>query len=326
MKNIIPMFQKLGIAYLALFCVYANAQDSFPNKPIHIVVPFAPGASDVQIRALAPLISAKLGQPIIIDNMPGGGGVIAANAVKLAKPDGYTLFFTGMATVTMVPSLRKDISYSLKDFAPLGNISSITGVMIVHPSNNYKNLKELIQYARENPGKLNYGTPGIGTAGHTFGVGPQVYGDFLLTHIPYKGGAEVVTAVIGGNVDVGFVLPNIAMAHLQSGSIKAFAVTASKRSEFLPEVPTYRELGINYVDGESYGILGPKDLPPQVIQKISAAIAEAAADSNFKELMRKSAISVEYLNPEQYKALLVEREGAWNQHLNNPKFLDLIKK
>ena len=326
MKNIISMFQKLGIACLALFCVYANAQDSFPNKPIHIVVPFAPGASDVQIRALAPLISAKLGQPIIIDNMPGGGGVIAANNVKLAKPDGYTLFFTGMATITMVPSLRKDISYSLKDFAPLGNISSITGVMIVYPSNNYKNLKELIQYARDNPGKLNYGTPGIGTAGHTFGVGPQVYGDFLLTHIPYKGGAEVVTAVIGSNVDVGFVLPNIAMAHLQSGSIKAYAVTASKRSEFLPEVPTYRELGINYVDGESYGILGPKDLPPQVIQKISAAIAEAAADSNFRELMRKSAISVEYLNPEQYKALLVEREGAWNQHLNNPKFLDLIKK
>ena len=326
MNKMIPILQQFCIALAILFSFHASAQDSFPNKPIHIVVPFAPGASDVQIRALAPLLSARLGQPIIIDNMPGGGGVIAANAVKLAKPDGYTLFFTGMATVTMVPSLRKDINYSLKDFAPLGNISSITGVMIVHPSNNYKNLKELIQYSRENPGKLNYGTPGIGTAGHTCGVGPQVYGDYLLTHIPYKGGSEVVAAVIGGNVDVGFVLPNIAMAHLQNGSIKAFAVTASKRSEFLPDVPTYRELGINYVDGESYGILGPKDLPSSVIAKISAAIAEASADTNFKELMRKSAISVEYLNPDQYKSLLVEREAAWNQHLNNPKFLDLIKK
>jgi tripartite-type tricarboxylate transporter receptor subunit TctC len=318
--------KKIIISFVVFFACNLYAQDSFPNKPIHVVVPFAPGASDVQIRALAPLLSARLGQPIIIDNMPGGGGVIAANAVKLSKPDGYTLFFTGMATLTMVPSLRKDINYSLKDFSPLGNISSITGVMIVHPSNNYKNLKELIQYARDNPGKLNYGTPGIGTAGHTFAVGPQVYGDFLLTHIPYKGGSEVMTAVIGANVDVGFVLPNIAMPHLQAGSVKAFAVTASKRSEFLPDVPTYRELGINYVDGESYGILGPKDLPTNIVSKISSAIAEACADTNFKDLMRKSAISVEYLNQDQYKSLLLDREVAWNQHLNNPKFLDLIKK
>ena len=326
MKKNLSILLKFWFINLVLLSFHGYSQETFPNKPIQIIVPFAPGASDVQIRALAPLLSAKLGQSIVINNMPGGGGVIAANAVKQSKPDGYTLFFTGMATLTMVPSLRKDVSYSLKDFSPLGNISSITGVMIVYPSNNYKNLKELIQYARLNPGKLNYGTPGIGTAGHTFGVGPQVYGDYLLTHIPYKGGSEVVAAVIGGNVDVGFVLPNIAIAHLQNGSIKAFAVTSSKRSEFLPDVPTYRELDINYVDGESYGILGPKDLPTLAMYKISTAIAEASGDTNFKELMRKSAISIDYLNPDQYKTLLQEREVAWNQHLNNPKFLDLIKK
>jgi tripartite-type tricarboxylate transporter receptor subunit TctC len=136
-----------------------------------------------------------------------------------------------MATLTMLPAMRKDVGFKLSDFTTLGNISTVTGVMIIHPSPNYNNIDEFIKYARSNPGKLNFGSPGVGTAGHTMGVGPEVYGDFLMTHIPYKGGAEVVSAVIAGNVDVGFALPNIVIPHLQNNTIKALAVTAGKTSD-----------------------------------------------------------------------------------------------
>lgn len=324
------MMSKLKFSLITFFLIgclnsLSHSQENFPNKAIRIIVPFAPGASDAQIRAIGPVMSQLLGQPIIIENMPGGGGVIAANHVKNSIPNGYTLFFTGMAAITMIPALRKDVSYRLSDFTPLGNISTVTGVMIVHPSANYNNFAEFVKYAKNNPGKLNFGSPGIGTAGHTMGVGPQVYGDFLLTHIPYKGGAEVVAAVIAGNVEVGFALPSIVIPHLQTNAIKALAITAGSRSEFLPDIATLKELGINYVDGESYGLVGPKGLPSAVVNKISSALAEATKSVNFLSTMRKSYTSVQYLNPEEHLNLLNQREAAWEQYLSNPKFVQLLK-
>jgi tripartite-type tricarboxylate transporter receptor subunit TctC len=315
----------LAVLLMQGLCQLGFSQDVYPSKAIHVLVPFAPGASDAQIRALGPIMSQRLGQPLIIDNMPGGGGAIAATQAKNAAPNGYTLFFTGMATLTMLPAMRKDVGYKLSDFTTLGNISTVTGVMIIHPSPNYNNIDEFIKYARSNPGKLNFGSPGVGTAGHTMGVGPEVYGDFLMTHIPYKGGAEVVSAVIAGNVDVGFALPNIVIPHLQNNTIKALAVTAGKRSEFLPDVATYKELGINYGDGESYGLVGPKGLPPAIVNKISSAIAEATKDEGFLSIMRKSYTSVQYLNADEYLNLLNERNAAWDQYLANPKFVQLLK-
>lgn len=319
--------KKIAFSIFLIGCLngLGISQENFPNKPIRVIVPFAPGASDAQIRAIGPVMSQQLGQPLIIENMAGGGGVIAANHVKNSAPNGYTLFFTGMATLTMIPALRKDVNYKLSDFTPLGNISTVTGVMIIYPSTNYNNITEFVKYAKNNPGKLNFGSPGIGTAGHTMGVGPQVYGDFLLTHIPYKGGADVVAAVIAGNVEVGFALPSIVIPHLQTNAIKALAITAGNRSEFLPDVATYKELGINYVDGESYGLVGPKGLPNNVVTKISSAIAEATKDANFLSTMRKSYTSVQYLNPEDHLNLLSQREAAWEQYLSNPKFVQLLK-
>jgi tripartite-type tricarboxylate transporter receptor subunit TctC len=269
------------------------------------VVPFAPGASDVQIRALAPLISAKLGQPIIIDNMPGGGGVIAANAVKLAKPDGYTLFFTGMATLTMVPSLRKDISYSLKDFAPLGNISSITGVMIVHPSNNYKNLKELIQYARDNPGKLNYGTPGIGTAGHTFGVGPQVYGDFLLTHIPYKGGSQLLQDLVAGQVDFTVTALGPVEQQVKGGQLRIIGVTGSKRNQFIPEIKTVAESGLpNFSMTGNHFLAAPANTPKPILEKLNQSVMQIMANKDMQERWNKMGLETGYTSILATKTLL----------------------
>jgi tripartite-type tricarboxylate transporter receptor subunit TctC len=316
---------KLLIAALALGATCATAQEAYPARPIRVIVPFSPGASDAQIRALAPYVSSRLGQPLVIDNVPGGGGVIAANQVRAAKPDGYTLFFTGMAALTMLPALRNDITYRLADFTPIANITTVTGVMIVRSDAPYKTVADLAAYAKANPGKLNFGSPGVGTAGHTMGVGPQAIGDFLFTHIPYKGGADVVNAVLSGSVDIGCALPSIVVSHVQAGTLRPLAVTAGTRSEFLPETPTYRETGIDYVDGESYGVVGPKGTPDAVVQKVAAALAEATREPQFRDVMKKTFTTVQYLNTEQYRALLQERDKAWQGYLANPKFRELMK-
>ena len=312
-------------AALAFGASWASAQEAYPTRPIRVVVPFSPGASDTQIRALAPYISARLGQPLLVENLPGGGGVIAANQVRAAPANGYTLFFTGMAALTMLPALRSDVTYRLGDFTPIGNITTVTGVMVVRASTPYKTLAEFVTYAKNNPSKLNFASPGVGTAGHTMGVGPQAIGGFLFTHIPYKGGADVVSAVVAGNVDVGCALPSIVIPHILAGTMRPLAVTAGTRSEFLPDVPTYRELGIDYVDGESYGLVGPKGTPDAVVQKVSAAIAEAVKEQGFRDAMRKTYTTIQYLNAEQYLGLLQEREKAWQGYLANPQFRQLMQ-
>ncbi|HEY5899772.1 MAG TPA: tripartite tricarboxylate transporter substrate binding protein [Burkholderiales bacterium] len=312
-------------AGLVLGVTLASAQETYPARPIRVIVPFSPGASDTQIRAIAPHLSSRLGQPLVVENVPGGGGVIAANQIRAAQPNGYTLFFSGMAALTMVPALRNDVTYRLTDFTPIGNITTVTGVLVVRPNAPYKTMAEFIAYAKSNPGKLNFASPGVGTAGHTMCVGPQALNGFLLTHIPYKGGADVVNAVVAGNVDVGCALPSIVIPQMQAGNMRGLAVTAGARSEFLPDMPTYREVGVDYTDGESYGLLGPKGLPDAIVKKVSAAVAEAVKEPAFRDVMRKTYTSVQYLNPEQYLALLQERERDWQRYLAIPAFRELMK-
>jgi tripartite-type tricarboxylate transporter receptor subunit TctC len=297
-----------------------RAQEAFPARPIRVIVPFSPGASDTQIRALAPLVSARLGQQMTVENAPGGGGVIGANRVRTAPADGYTLFFTGMATLTLVPAMRTDVPFKLSAFTPVAGISNVTGVMIVHANSPYRTFAELVAAAKQNPGTINFASPGVGSAGHTMGLGPQTYGGFTMTHVPYKGGADVVQAVLSESVQVGCVLPSLSVPQMQAGRLRALAVTAGKRSEFLPDVPTYREAGIDYTDSETYGLVAPQGTPEAVVQKIAEAVAESVKDPAFRETMRKTFTSVEYLSPAQYRAALLERERDWQKHLANPAF------
>lgn len=301
------------------------AQDVFPSKPIRVIVPFSPGASDTQIRALAPHVSARLGQQLVIENVPGGGGSIAANRIKRSPADGYTLFFSGMASLTLVPASRPDVGYRLDDFTPVVNISNVTGVLVVNAKSQYKTLAEFINQAKANPGKINYGSPGVGSAGHTMAVGPQTYGGFSLTHVPFKGGADVIQAVMADTVEMGCALPSLTVSQIVGGRLRPLAITAGKRSEFLPDVPTYKELGIDYEDFESYGLLAPAGLPEEIVNKIASAVAEAVKEPGFLETMRKTYTSVEYLGPRDYREALQKRDGDWRRHLSNARFVELLK-
>ncbi len=301
------------------------AQDVYPSKPIRVIVPFSPGASDTQIRALAQHVSSRLGQQLVIENVPGGGGSIAANRIKRSPADGYTLFFSGMASLTLVPASRPDVGYKLEDFTPIANISNVTGVLVVNSKSPHKTLADFINQAKANPGKINYGTPGVGSAGHTMAVGPQAYGGFTLTHVPFKGGADVIQAVMADTVEMGCALPSLTVPQINGGRLRPLAITAGKRSEFLPDVPTYRELGIDYEDYESYGLLASAGLPDDIVNKIAAAVAEAVKEPAFLETMRKTYTSVEYLSPSDYRVSLQKRDADWRKHLGNPRFVELLK-
>ena len=197
--------------------------------------------------------------------------------------------------------------------------------MVIRSSLPFKTAQELIAFGRANPGKLNFGSAGVGTASHTFGVGPQVFGSFSMTHIPYKGMADAIQAIIGGQLDVGFAIPSLVINHVRAGTLRALAVTQGSRSEYLPEVPTFKELGVDYVDGENYGLVGPKGLPTEMVERISTAVAEAMKSPQFIEVMSKTLTSTLYMPPARYQSFLQEKERTWNANLANPKFAELLK-
>jgi tripartite-type tricarboxylate transporter receptor subunit TctC len=186
-------------------------------------------------------------------------------------------------------------------------------------------MAEVVAYAKKHPGKINFASAGVGTASHTFGVGPQVYGDFRFTHIPYKGMADVIQAMLAGTIDVGFAIPSLVMPYIQTGKLRAIAVSTAKRSEFLPDVPTYQELGIDYVDGENYGLVGPRGVPPEAIKRVAAALADSMKEPEFVNLMHKLYTSIEYIAPVPYQEMLEERDRTWQRHLSNPAFRAMMQ-
>lgn len=310
---------------LALATAASALAQTYPTRPIRVLVPFAPGASDTQIRTLGPTLAARLGQPILVENVPGGSGTIAANQVKNAPPDGHTLFYTGTGALTLVPMLRPEVTYRLADFVPIANVAAVTGVTVVRADAPYKTMAEMVAYAKQNPNKMNFGSSGAGTASHTMLVGPQAFADIRFTHIPYKGSADVIQAMVGGTIDIGAAIPSVVVPQIQAGKLRALAVTDGQRSEFLPDVSTYRELGIDYIDGEHYGLVGPKGLPQAIVQRLATIVDEAVKTPEFQALMKKTFTSIRYLPPAAYQTMLVEREADWKRHLSNPKFLDVMK-
>lgn len=319
------LVRRLAAGAAALAAASAFAQSDFPSKPIQMIVPYTPGGADTQIRALGPTLSAKLGQQVVIENVPGAGGIIATNRVKNATPDGYTLYFTGTATLTMLPNMRKDVTFSLRDFVPIGNITGTAGAIAVRAVPEYTNLQEFVAYAKANPHKINLGTSGTGTLTHILGAAMQTVADIHFTHIPYKGVADAVTAMVAGNVDIVFGLPAVMMPHVRAGKLRFIATMGPARSEFVPEVPTLKEAGYDFVDVARFGVLAPKGVPQPVVDKLAAALKEAVASPEYHALMKKSFTTVLYHSPTEFQAVLEEENRRWAALLSNPRFAEAMK-
>lgn len=257
-----------------------HAQD-YPNRPITLVVPFsAGGGADNSMRILTRILSQRLGQTVMIDNKAGAAGIVGTEFVANAKPDGYTLLFGSSGPMATYVSLYKKLSYDpVKSFVPIRASASNPYVMVVNASAPFKTLPQLIDYAKKNPEKINFGSIGSGTSNHLAGELLQSLAGIKMTHVPYKVSASQITDLLGGVIDVSFEFPSGIRPHLESGKLIPIAMTSDARMKNFPNVPTFSELGYPEMKIAAWSsILAPAGTPQEIVEKLDVAIAEALKD------------------------------------------------
>lgn len=268
------MLFRILLAAALVLGLPAHAQD-YPNKQIKIIVPFPPGAStDVLARLVGNKLRAKWGQPVIVDNRGGDGGNIGAAEVFNAKPDGYTLMVTPPSTLVINKSLYAKLTYDSDTFVPVTVIGTVPTVLVVHPKLSANSVQELIAFSKANPERLNYASQGNGSTAQLTAEMFKSTAGVKIAHVPYKGAAPALTDLIAGHVDVMFANLASALPFIRSGQLRAIGVASEKRNAFLPNIPTLSEVLPGFVSETWIGVVAPPKTPPEIANKISAAIAE----------------------------------------------------
>ncbi len=289
----------------------AGAQ-AFPSKPVKLVVPFPPGGSLDNIgRLLAQKLSEEWGQQVVVENKPGAGGNIGADAVAKSPADGYTVVMGALSTHAVNPNLYRTMPYdAARDFAPISNVAITPNVLIVSSKSPVHTLKDLIAYAKANPGKTNFGSGSNGSAGHLAGELFKLESGTDVMHIPYKGGAPALQALLAG--DTQFMFDNLAnaMAQVKGGTVRPIAVTTAQRSRLAPDLPTMAEAGMPGFDISTwFGLLAPAGTPPEVIAKWNAAVVKALNSPDVREKMLAQGAEPSPTTPAEFAAFIAkERE------------------
>ena len=308
------MFARL-LMFLLCLCGAISAQAAYPDKPIKIIVGFAAGGgSDILTRTIAPALAEALGQPVIVDNLPGAGGNRAMAEVARAKPDGYTLLMgtPGLATNS---SLYANLGFDpAKDFAPVALVASVQNVLLVRPSLSVQKVSDLIELARQSPGKLNYASPGSGTSLHLAGELFNESAGIKTVHVPYKGGGQALSDLMSGQVDFMFnVLPS-ALPQIKAGTVRAIAVTGAQRSDSLPDIPTMIESGVaGYTAVTWNGILAPAGTPPEIIEKLNKTIAQVLTTPAMIQRYASIGTTVLIGSPEDFAKLIRDETVKWRR-------------
>jgi tripartite-type tricarboxylate transporter receptor subunit TctC len=303
------------LALLAFFAAIplAHAQ-AWPTRPVKMIVPFpAGGPTDVLTRVLADKLSQSLGQPVVVENKPGAGGSIGADLAAKSPPDGYTLVMATGSTHSVGPHLNPRLPYDpQKDFTPIIYVGYATNVLLVSPKLGVDNVKELIEAAKKDPGKLNYATSGIGSVAHLTSEMFASMAGIKLTHVPYKGTQQSITDIVSGQVAILFDNTLTGKAHIEQGRLKGIAISSRKRSAVLPDIPTVDESGLPGFDSWNYfGVFAPANLPPAIVQRLNAEMNKVLADPAIKARFLTLGFEITGGTPAEFAAVVESESRRW---------------
>jgi tripartite-type tricarboxylate transporter receptor subunit TctC len=312
-----PSTRRLSLLAGALFVLAAPSPDAwpqaYPSRQIRFIVGFAAGgAADVTARMLAPKLADALGQPAIVENRAGSGGLIATEAVAKSAPDGYTLLLMPAADAVQ-PALRRKLPYDLeRDFAPVSRVVTGPWFIVVHPSVPARSVKDLVALARAHPGKLNYASSGIGSSAHLANELFNAMAKVTIMHVPYKGISDGVTATASGQVDMIFASITAALPLLEARRVRALGVTTRERTALAPNMPTLHESGVPGYDRSGwYGVLAPVAVPREIVARLNAAIVKAVNTPEMKEAFNRQGLEAATTTPDGF-ATFIRNEVAQN--------------
>ncbi|MDN4016518.1 Bug family tripartite tricarboxylate transporter substrate binding protein [Zwartia panacis] len=317
----LPVLASLVMASCAANIAVAQSND-YPNKPIKIIVGFTPGGStDAVGRQLANSFTKILGQSVIVENKPGANANLATDFVRRAAPDGYTIFYTSIGHVTN-PLIYKEAKYDpVKDFTPIGQVLAGPNVLVIPANSRFKTLKDLIDYGKANPGKINFASSGVGSSVHLSGELFKQLSGVDMVHIPYKGTGSLLPHLMSGTVDLAF--PNLptAIPLIEQGQLRALGVTTNTRSNAAPKIPTIAEGGLPTYDMSTwYGLVGPANLPPEIQKKLSDALMKTLNDPEFKERLIALGMDPRPSSPQDFAKFIQGESAKWSTILKDMNF------
>jgi len=292
----------------------AAAQDKYPSRVVHVIVPTpAGGPVDVMARLVANQISPTLGQSVIIENRGGAGNTIGSAEAARATPDGYTLLYSSSSGLVIAPMLQKNAGYDpLKSYDPVAVVAATANILVVHPSLPVKSVAELLAYAKQRPGKVNFSSGGIGTLPHLIGEYFKSRAGIEVIHVPYRGGGPSIQDVVAGHIQFTFEGISVLLPLIQSGQLRALAVTSPKRSPLLPDVPTMIESGFpNFATSAWTGLLAPAGTPPDVIAKLNGAVNQALQSAEMKAALDRLAGDALGGSPQELTKFIESDIGKW---------------
>ena len=315
MKNILlsARFVVCSAVMLAAVPAITCAQD-FPSRPIRLIVGFVPGGvADLLARALAQKLTDAWGQQVIVDNRPGGGGVISMQIVAKAAPDGYTLLMGSSTQFSINPALRSSLPYDpIRDYTPVTNAAVTPVILTVQSSSAARSLQELIQLAKKPGEVLSYGSTGYGGAPHIAGELLKRAAGISMTHVPFKGGGDSIIAIMGGHVQASFGAVSTAQPHMRGGRLRALGVTTLKRMSAIPDVPTFAEQGLpGFEVVQWYGVFAPAGLPPPILRKANETLARALGTAEFREQFNGQGVELMQSTPAAFAGYVRAELARW---------------
>ena len=317
-ESVLKTFALLATTALPLSSL---AQAVHPNKPIRLIVPFpAGGATDILARALSQKLGEKIGQTVVVENRPGAGGTIGADAASKSAADGYTLLLATSSTHSIGPAINPKIPYNAEsDFTPIAYVASSPNVVVVPNTLPVKTMREFIDYARKNPGKLNYASSGNGTIVHLTTEYFKAQSDTFILHIPYRGTALAIPDLVSGKVDVLFDSFVTGMPHVRDGKLRALAITTAQRSALAPDMPTVAEVLPGFESVTWFGVYGPKGMPQDVTTKVNQAINAALAEADVRERFARLGAEPAGGTPQAFAAMVKADNSKWKKIIADRK-------